>query len=202
MAGTAHLYAERIALLRKDILKLTQHYKSLQDVTNPKTLTPHRALDRVPKMDKLKETYIRLNELGESLEEKAIPDKIFEYLNFPSNHILEGTSKYREIVDLSSKKSAHHKEDSSIVEENRVTTSTKHASKVTDVNTVMQESTATLHSAVVTANKQLYAEKEFKQMSKTLLQIAASRAERAENLRVLHKKLLGYISKVPYSSVA
>lgn len=171
----------------------------MQHSVDQKTLSPHRALDRVPKMDKLKEVYLRLNDLGEFLENKALPDRIFEYINFPSSQILEGTSKFQEMNNLTSKKFMNSIQEMKSDDDKADKPILRSETKVIDLNRLVLQSTETLQGGLVTGNKQILSDNEFKLMTKTLKQLTITRKERAENLRNLHKKLLDYISKVPYS---
>lgn len=202
LGPAANNYSDRITSLRKDITRLAQLYRNMQQSVDQKTLTPHKALDRIPKMDKLKEAYLRLNELAEFLENKAISDSIFEYVNFPSSHIMEGTSKYQEFSNLASKKTFDQIHEISLGEEKLADLGPNHGQTLIDLNVIAQESTQTIHESLIVGNKHLINENEFKQMTKTLKQITFSRRERAENLKNLHKKFLDYISKVPYSSIS
>lgn len=198
-------YSDRIVLLRKDIAKLSQTYRNQQDSVSSQSLSPHRALDRVPKMDRLKETYRRLQILADNLEEKALPDKIFEYENFPARYILEGTSSINHDVNVN-----HCSVDVKIdgnrgvlggLEDGGIERKMDQGRKggVIDLNRLMESSTRALEKAVHARNKNFAIGQEFKSMEETLRLMTNRRRERTEALKQVHNKLLVYISKVPYS---
>ena len=202
----ASKYSERIVLLRKDIVKLSQTYRHQQESVSSQSLSPHKALDRVPKMDRLKESYRRLQILADYLEAKSLPDKIFEYENFPARYILEGTSSINHNIQVSSNTKDYHdnsmtfNEISRQPEDKRIDTGrTKKISSIVDLNRLMDNSIDTLNKSVAYRNKNITMSKEFISLEQTLRQMASKRRERTESLKQVHNKLLDYISKVPYS---
>jgi len=184
-------YSQRISSLRRDISTLSSILDRVCGQTGENRVTQqHRALDRVPLVDRLKEVYKVLDNIQDGIRPLDLLGMIDEYKEYPSVQIQTVKGPDRNSEDVNKLPSAHPPSSKK-----------KHQTgPIIDLCAAVDTFSADLREGIVKGQNPIGVKNILENKTAPMLQnLIDNQLERNKKLAGLRDKLLEYASKAPYS---